>query len=260
MNAAFSDYSVPTQLTPSAFDRMMLQRGLNTEVSKVAVARGRIVSFWFMSVRGDQAYLIASGTLPAFRGRGLSTQLAHSVLDDLRASNVSSFHTEVLEHNNVAQRLYARIGMTRVRRLGCCTVSQPMSGPHFDIDLVERKWSDVMAQIADMRDWQPTWQNSDASLAALGTDVMCICATQADQISGYIAVFKKTHTVAQLAVKKSARRKGIGRELLRNALRGAPGAALRFINYADDDPGFSAFLKAHHANSIKGQFDLILRL
>lgn len=260
MNAAFVDYQVPLTLMPEAFAMMMRQRGLDRNASTVAIFKGEIAAFWLMSIRGDAAYLISSGTLPQFRGKGMSTKIAHDVIDKLRAANVSTFQTEVLENNEVAQKLYARVGMTQQRQLGCCTISPVRSTPVQDVEIAEHPWVDLQSDAASMRDWFPSWQHSDASLAALGEDVVCFCATKADEIVGVVAFIKGTNTVAQIAVRKGFRRNGVGRALINAVVPYASGNTLRVINFSAADTGFTAFLEAHHAQRMVGQFELGLRL
>ncbi len=256
MNAAFSDYQIPMHLTPLGFNQMMQQRGLDRSASKVAVVGGAIAAFWFVSIRGDAAYLISSGTRPTFRGEGLSTRIAQAVLEELRAAKVLSLQAEVLESNEIAQRLYARIGMTQKRRLGCCRISHMLPAAHHDTEVQERPWSDIQRHAASLRDWFPSWQNSDASLSALGEDIACLCATRAGEIIGFVALIKGTNTVAQIAVARGYRRTGVGRALIRAAMRYASGQPLRVINYSATDKSFVAFLEAHQAQPTEGQFEL----
>lgn len=62
MNAAFADYSIPMCLSEESFKRMMTQRGLEQSASRLAVVDGRIMAFWFISVRDSRAYLSVSDT------------------------------------------------------------------------------------------------------------------------------------------------------------------------------------------------------
>ncbi|MCV6586843.1 MAG: GNAT family N-acetyltransferase [Marinibacterium sp.] len=264
MNAAFSDYQVPTHLTVDAFDAMMIQRGHDATVSKVALLNGDIAAIWLMGVRGSAAYLIVSGTRPEHRGRGLSSALAGAVLDQLRAARIATFQTEVLQSNSIAQRLYARIGMEQNRRLGCSALTRQIApgptGMGMGADLTEQPWPDIAPQVGGLRDWAPSWQHSDAPLTAAGADGTCICATRAGDLLGYVAMLSRTRTVAQIAVAPKARRCGIGRALMAAAQRHGAGGALRVINYDADDRGFAAYLRACGAEPIEGQFELIMPL
>lgn len=260
MNDAFSDYSIPMRLSVGDFEHMMIQRGLDRRASRVAVIDGRIAAFWYMSIRANRAYLISSGTLPAFRGQGVSGRIARDVVHHLRAEGILSFQTEVLEGNTVAQRLYARIGSRPVRMLRCAGVDTVSFRSHTRAQLEQRSWSEIAEKAPALRGWRPTWQNGDASLMALGPGVDCICAEADGALVGYIARIVRTNTIAQMAIAHEARRQGIGSALLAAAFDAGQGAPLRFINYDADDAGFADFLSAHAVVPSQGQIELAMDL
>ena len=260
MNAAFEDYAIPMCLSKDAFERMMVQRGLETSVSRVAVVDGKIVAFWFMSVREHRTYLISSGTIPQFRSKGLSGALASEVLKRLRAKNVVSIQTEVLEGNLKAQRLYDRIGLKTHRVLGCCELHK--AGKHGPVleEIRQGTWKDLSEFAIECRDWSPSWQNNDCSIAALKDDAVCLVAHRNGDPVGFLALFHRTHTIAQIAVKKSSRRQGIGTALIRSAFDISSASALRLINYDGSDVGFAKFLRAHDYRPTEGQLELRMAL
>lgn len=100
----------------------------------------------------------------------------------------------------------------------------------------------------------PSWQNSSASIArandphvTLGND------------DGYVIVFPGNGDVPQLAVRREARRKGLGTELLRAAAEVA-GKALRMMNVDERDAGIAAFLERSGATKFVRQFEMVRRL
>ncbi len=260
MNVAFSDYAVPMQLTQDAFDRLLAQRGFVPEVSRVAMLDGEVAAFWLVGRRGDAAYLISSGTRPAHRGKGLSTEIGLAVLAGLRGNGATSLQMEVLENNVVAQSLYKRLGLTQHRQLGCCHIMPPKDVPPSVYSIVTRPWSETAAFAESAQDWAPSWQHSSESLAALGEDVMCLCAEKGQQVIGCVAVITSTLTVAQIAVDPRFRRQGVARALLAACGEALEAEELRLINFDTGDAGFSSFVRTLDTRPRVGQFELHMLL
>ncbi len=260
MNVAFSDYAVPMQLTQDAFDRLLAQRGFVPEVSRVAIVNGEVAAFWLVGRRGDAGYLISSGTCPAHRGKGLSTEIGLAVLACLRGDGATSLQMEVLENNVVAQSLYKRLGLTQHRQLGCCHIMPPKDVPPSVYSIVTRPWSETAAFAESAQDWAPSWQHSSESLAALGEDVMCLCAEKGQQVIGCVAVITSTLTVAQIAVDPRFRRQGVARALLAACGEALEAEELRLINFDAGDAGFSSFVSTLDTRPRVGQYELHMLL
>lgn len=260
MNVAFSDYAVPMQLPQDAFDRLLAQRGFVPEVSRVAMLDGEVAAFWLLGRRGDAAYLISSGTRPAHRGKGLSTEIGLAVLACLRGDGATSLQMEVLENNVVAQSLYKRLGLTQHRQLGCCHFLPPKGVQPNGYSIVARPWSETADFAESAQDWAPSWQHSSESLVALEQDVMCLCAVKDQQVIGCVAVITSTLTVAQVAVDPRFRRQGIARALLAVCAEALEAEELRLINFDAGDTGFSRFVSTFETRPRVGQYELHMRL
>ncbi|MFK7834846.1 MAG: N-acetyltransferase family protein [Sulfitobacter sp.] len=234
--AGFSDYAVPMQPSEEAFAFMMRQRGLVPDASWVAIAEGRVVAVWLVSVAGQAAYLISSGTAPAFRGRGLARGMAARCIEGLQARGCATFQTEVLAGNAVAAGLYEKLGMRVVRRLDCYTV--PQDGVA-DVELVA--WAEVVRDAPGCRDWRPSWQNADAALTRAADDAVCVAVWDDLGLAGYAAGFAPSGAVAQIAVRPDRRRQGLGRRLVRAI---TASGVCRVLNVDAADVGFAGFMAA----------------
>lgn len=257
MLAAFADYAVPMQPSPAVFDLMMRQRGLNRGASRIAARGGKVVALWLVSVRGDAGYLIVSGTLPEARGTGLARGLAADSLAHLAQMGVTRFETEVMVGNKPALALYERLGMQRHRALICyeglTAAGTPSHAP------VRASWTTTAPRAAALRDWPPSWQNSDAALQAVPDQIKCVVLRDAAGLAGYAVLVPLTSTLAQIAVRPDMRRSRMGRALVQAVMRVHP-KPLRMLNAQTDDAGFADFMASLGAGPTVQQHHLMMPL
>lgn len=260
MNDAFSDYMVPMKLSEAGFAEMMRQRGLDEAASRIAVVGGELAAVWLVSVRGKSGYLISSGTRPDFRSRGLARALAEDCLAALKTAGIRSFQTEVIDGNEAATSLYLRMGMSISRQLDCYEI-QPLApvAPASSKPL-QTDWDQISSEALSLRDWTPTWQNSDASLAAISDRIACMQIRDVNGLAAYGAVIPQAATLAQIAVRSDLRRKKLGSILIAHMQRLVPGRPLRILNAWADDAGFSGFMSSLGAVRTVGQCELRMML
>lgn len=256
MAQAFSDYTIPFNLTVPAFRFMMKQRGLSETASRIALIDGQIAAIWLVSVRANRSYLISSGTLPEHRGQGLATALAHAAIEGLRKDRIASFQTEVLVENKTAARLYSKLGMTKSRDLSCYTITGPT--PHKPAAITDVSWANIAGETHALQDWPPSWQNSNASITAIASDARCFCTRNATTLTGYAVLVPDNGRLLQIGVRPDARRQGIGTALINHALNATPDGRLGLINADAADPGFAEFVRSFPCEQTQGQFELIM--
>ena len=259
MTAAFADYAVPMNPSSKAFALMMRSRSLAPELSQLLWADGEIAAFWFVGRRGARAYLISSGTLPAFRRRGLSRELGLVALDAARRHRVRSFQTEVLENNAGAQALYEALGFGISRKLGCSNLSRvAKSSPHWDDTItVSSEQTSYSRHPADVL---PSWQNETASLQAAGDAAKWLTISDSNGVAGYAAVIPAQSSLAQIAVRPDRRRQGVGSALIARARKVVEGESLRVLNVDERSDSLVPFLQSCGAARTIGQFELMLEL
>lgn len=73
---------------------------------------------------GKAAYDSGTGTIPIFRGKGLSKLLLNESKNLLRKNNIDGFILEVLETNEKAKNLYSNAGFLISRRFYCYKVNK----------------------------------------------------------------------------------------------------------------------------------------
>lgn len=264
---AFSDYSVPMKLTLESFRANNAQRGFDPALSVGAFADGRLAGF-ILNGRGDwrglpTAYDLGTGIVPARRGAGLGSLLASESLALLRRAGMKQYLLEAIKTNAPALGLYKKKGFVVTRDFSCFRADRAAAAPAAapaGFELRELAAQDLGAAAA-LRDWEPSWQNSDAALLRFPGALFRLGAYAGDELAGY-GVIKPTGDLAQLAVKKSFRRRGLGSALLAAlAASLAPErAALSCLNIESGDAACLAFLDARGFKPIAEQYEMLLSL
>lgn len=260
MNDAFSDYVVPMSLSRSQFETMMRQRGLELGASRVAVIDGRIAAIWLVSIRDGQSYLISSGTRPEFRFRGLARTLGHNCLEALRSDGVTSFQLEVIESNTAAISLYEGLGMITARRLDCYAIPKVRLPDDTGVVTAQTDWQTIASEAARLRDWQPTWQNSDLSLSAIADQLICVAVSDGESLLAYGVASPASATLLQIAVQVDRRRRKLASLVLSRLSDGLPEPGLRVLNVQHDDAGFRGFMTHVGATQTIRQLEMVMQL
>ena len=257
--AAFSDYVVPMAPTREQLMEMFTRRGWVPELSVAAFDGDAMVAFTVNCVEGDRAYDTGTGVVPSHRREGLGRALMERSFELLR-DRCSTYVLEVLEANARAVEMYRATGFEVVRTFQCWSyesqglkVSKSQSGGSDDT-------ADSSLRLCDFEtlrlhaDIQPSWQNSTASIArAMAPHVIL-----GDE-RGYVVVFPDNGDLAQLVVRRDARRQGIGTRLLQSAAAVA-GKPLRILNVDDSDAGIAAFLECSGAKRTVRQLEMVRAL
>ncbi|HEV7922207.1 MAG TPA: GNAT family N-acetyltransferase [Thermoanaerobaculia bacterium] len=239
---AFSDYVVPFAPTREQLLEMLTRRGWSPELSVGAFDGERMVGFTANGFDGATAYDSGTGVVPSHRRRGLSRAMFQWVTPRLRAAGASRYLLEVIETNSAAEALYRGMGFVETRRFDCYAYEGRSAS--FPAGTVNTAWWDV----------QPAWQNSTASLARARDPHVVIGDER-----GYAVVFPGSGDLAQLAVAREHRRRGVGRALL-DAAAAIAGKPLRILNVDDRDRGIAAFFEAVGARRFVRQLEMVLAL
>ncbi|HKO56123.1 MAG TPA: GNAT family N-acetyltransferase [Thermoanaerobaculia bacterium] len=241
---AFSDYVVPFAPTREQLLEMLTRRGWKPELSVGAFDGERMVGFTANGFDGVTAYDSGTGVVPSHRRRGLSRAMFDWLIPRLRAAGASRYLLEVIETNKPAEELYRGLGFRETRRFDCWVYESRGDAPRFGGGAINPEWWDV----------EPPWQNSNASLARARDRHVVIGDER-----GYAAVFPNSGDLAQLAVAREHRRRGVGRQLL-DAAAAIANKPLRVLNVDDRDEGIAAFFEAVGARRIVRQIEMVLAL
>jgi ribosomal protein S18 acetylase RimI-like enzyme len=248
-NDAFGDYVVPMQMTAEALEMMQRRRGYVPEASLGAFEGDRIVGFVLTCLDGDRAYNSGTGVAVSHRRHGIARELMQRVSDLIAQHGAKSYLLEVIESNDRAAALYRAVGFDERRRFQCWTVEQRRPSRR----VVEIANPDLDS-IASYGDVEPAWQNSVAAIERAIEPYVVL----GDE-DGAVVFFPKSGDLPLLTVRKDARRKGIGTQLLAAATTRAA-KPLRVLNVDDRDRGIAAFMSAAGAKPLVRQIEMIRTL
>lgn len=267
---AFADYSVKVDWSRADFEAANGRRGYDPGLSIGAYRDGRLAGF-VLTGRGlwqgrPAAYDLGTGVLPSDRGSGLAGAIAAEIKARLVRSGVETWILEVIRDNAPAFRTYEKAGFVITRSFECPggRFRDPGRGMPPGIEIAEADpgrfpWEEARA----MREWEPSWQNSDASIARSSPRPGIWAAWKAGaaggrRLSGY-AVAQESGSLWQLAVSPEERRRGVGTALLRAAAK-ASGGKLRYINVQADDAATLGLLASCGIAESVGQYEMALAL
>lgn len=241
--AAFSDYVVKLSPTRDQLREMFTRRAWVPSLSVGAFDGDRMVAFTVNCVDHDVAYDSGTGVVPTHRRRGLARAVMQKSFEAL--SGCETYLLEVIDSNAPALELYRALGFRETRGLQCWTHASPRAAePPLQSAAVRPEFRDV----------EPSWQNSDRSIEraqerhiVLGND------------DSYAVLFPDSGDLAQLAVRREARRRGLGTRLLDQAATMA-GKPLRILNVDEKDAGIAAFLERAGAQKLVRQIEMVRRL
>ena len=249
---SFSDYVVPFALTADQLREISARRGVRFDLSVGAFDGDRLVAFTLNGFDGTTAYDSGTGVLPTNRRQGLARGVMERSMPNLRAAGAQRYLLEVIKANTRALRLYESLGFTTTRSLACWKFdSGAVANANVSIRLIEPDWR----ELASFRDVEPSWQNSDASMVRARAPRSVLGAFDGDLLTGFAIVFPLTHDLAQLAVRHSHRRRGVGAALLARAV-GHAGGNVRALNVDARDESIAAFLRASGGTLFVEQFEM----
>ncbi|MDR2917012.1 MAG: GNAT family N-acetyltransferase [Tannerella sp.] len=260
---AFADYDI--QLNAEELKAMWKRRGLNPDLSFAVFENSTIVAFTLNGV-GDfngqrMAYDTGTGTLPAYRGKGLATKIFDYSIPFLKKANISHYLLEVLQHNTKAVSVYRNIGFEVTREFYyfvwkneefkngiknmeyLCSIEK--------IDMEQHRY------VSDFWDFHPSWQNSFESIRRASEDFICLGSFVDKKLVGYCVFEPYSGDITQIAVDKPFRRKGIASLLLHEASKLNKMTKTKLLNTDISCTSIVDFLKAKNVEISGKQFEMI---
>lgn len=258
---AFSDYFVPLNLTREQFSEMLTRRGAQKELSVAAFQDDEPVGFTINAFDLYQGiptlYDVMTGIVPEARRKGIAQGIFDFSLSKLRGTGAARYVLEVIAKNRPAFALYEGTGFTVMRDLAAFSAvkSALPRATSFTVKPVEPMW-DLFERFWD---WQPSWQNSIASMQRSKMQKVILGIFDGSELIGYGIVFPATGDIAQFAIRHDRRKQGAGATLLA-ALQThvQPGRTARIVNVDATASGTIAFLQRIGFEWFSAQYEMQL--
>lgn len=234
---AFSDYVIPFALTEVQFRNHLKLTAVDLERTVGCFLDECMVGFslnGFGEWDGRQTvYDAGTGVVPDQRRQGFSESMFNMMLEDFGKAGVEQCLLEVITTNTGAISLYEKLGFRKTRRLALLQCDRKVSEPGDDkpdIEIREIKDPD-WELLGSFWDGKPSWQNSVDAIKRSRSLKLILGAFQHEECVGYAAFSAKFGRIAQMAVSKKHRRRGVGTAILRAVQNEtADGFSMQVIN------------------------------
>ncbi len=262
---AFSDYQVEIDLPLEKLGSMLRRRGYTPELSIGAFEGEKLVGFVLNGLRswGGQPTLYDCGTgvVPEYRQRGITKKAFNEVLALAQKNGLHQYLLEVIQSNTPAVELYRKQGFHTTRSLACFQIdkssipAKPRSAASFERRAIENlDWP----LLKSFWDFEPSWQNSIASVTAVAGSFEAIIARLGDAVAGYGIIETGSGDIPQLAVRIDYRRQGVAAGLLHELAKYTTSDDLVLLNIDAAYPGMNAFLQALGFEHFIDQYEMFL--
>ena len=241
-NGAFIDYKISLQMTGEAMASKIKSEGIQLRYSAGAYRDGRLVGFILNgtdTVAGEPlVYNGGTGTLPPYRGRGISHALYRFLLPRLAGEGLYRHQLEVFTDNVPAKKVYTDTGFTEKRLLHCFRGNPGSAGTYGDVTEAP-----LLAEtFSTFGDVQPSWQNGFPSILRNPGPHEVIGIRKEEQWVAYAVFVPATGRVRQFAVQPEWRGKGLGRQLFAAMTHRSKGADLLVTNL-ETNPAVLSFME-----------------
>ncbi len=264
---AFSDYVIPFALTETQFRNHINLNAVDLERTVGCIDGDRLIAFslnGFGIWKGKQTvYDAGTGVIPDFRRQGVSEAMFEMMMPLFKDDGIEQCQLEVIEANARAISLYEKLGFRVVRQLALLQcdgkINSPSVMPHNvemrDID--EPDWD----LLTTFWDGEPSWQNSVDAVRRSRKMKRILGAYLEGRCVGYIVFSSKFGRVAQLAVDKGHRNRGVGTSLV-NTMQAetAEGFSLQVINIDKSLTLAMIFFRNRGFYERLGQYEMLLQM
>ena len=128
---AYDGYYVPLAFDAEQLMRHVTWSGIDLALSVVGHMDNRAFGLSLVARDGDRAWIGGFGVAPAFRRKGLATQLMQGHAERLDAAGIGSTRLEVIDVNPAAE-VYRRAGFVETRTLDVWSGELPEAGRTFE--------------------------------------------------------------------------------------------------------------------------------
>jgi ribosomal protein S18 acetylase RimI-like enzyme len=267
-NKAFEDYLIHIKLSESEFKRKIIDKTkINFKYSIGGFYQNQLVGFLFNTIGPYQnqkvAYNGGTGVIPAFRGNHLTYRMYQYLIPKLVKKTIEFCVLEVISNNIPALKSYEKTGFKKSRFYHCLKLDKESSylknALHPECRLLETrkpKWS----KYESFCDYETSFLDSFTMLQKNIKFEKVVEAYHEQELAGYIIYNKKMGRVANIAIHKGKRGRGIGTSLINRMYTDCNKRPVYILNV--DEKSYDLlnfFLRIGFKNDID-QFELKLNL
>jgi ribosomal protein S18 acetylase RimI-like enzyme len=262
---AFKDYE--RTWTRDELEVLLSRRGYRREFSFGAFDNGKLVSFTLNGIdlyNGVYtAYDTGTGTMEAYRGKGLAPRIFEHSLPFLREAGCEQYILEVLHYNEKAIAIYKAAGFKVLREINYFV--QPMESLALNAKVLPAGFEITDTTIdkllmSSFWDFTPSWQNSFEAIGHVPDDFVIKGVFGEGRLIGYGIIEPGSGDITQLAVEKKHRRKGIGSAILKALLRYNRHPAVKVINTDRSNAAVTAFVENNGIPNIGWQYEMVCKI
>ena len=266
-SSAFSDYA-EVQVNEEQLKAMLKRRGYNAELSFGMFEGEELLSFTLNgtgSFNGaDTVYDTGTGTVIEHRRKKMASKVFEHSIPYLKKAGYKQYLLEVMQHNEKALPIYKNAGFEMTRELNFYVQKKEEIINDYDKENLQHNVREIdlssLRDVSRFWDFHPSWQNSFESIERIGGVFTCLGAFAGDKLVGYCILFTVSGDIAQIAIDREFRRRGIGSLLLDKILGLNKNASIKIINTDASCESMNGFLKAKNINLTGSQFEMILDL
>jgi ribosomal protein S18 acetylase RimI-like enzyme len=250
---AYSDYAVDmTYNTETGFTNRAIKNGVEFSTSVGVYNYNRMIGFTLVGRDKwngvECAFDAMTGIIKTYRSQGIAGKMFDYVLPKLGKAGVKEFWLEVLQSNMAAMKAYTRTGFTIVRELDSFKWKWPNvlkdrhTSEEYEVRTIVKSELPFYASILD---WQPSWENSFASIGRIPDEVLLLEARERSEGVGVLVYYPTLNWIMCIAVNQQYRRRGIASQLLCNLRKqiGECVSKVRLVSTDHTDIGMLQFLQ-----------------
>ena len=264
---AFADYTLPFRLSYQQFlEKFIHKLNINLSLSVGTFYKGELIAFIFTStdiyLGQKTAYNGGTGVVPGHRGNSLTTRMYEYLWPQFEKEEITQAALEVITTNEKAIKSYKKCGFTIQKLYHCFR----LKADNLIIDRSNPSISIGPQAIANwplydaMLDWQPSYLDSSRVLKHNIAREHIAEARIGNTVVGYIIFQPNASRISQLAVSKSHRGQGIGKELLAYAFQHTASKTITWINIDKHEEKTIQVLKQWGFENTVDQYEMIKQL
>ncbi|MCK9616265.1 MAG: GNAT family N-acetyltransferase [Lentimicrobiaceae bacterium] len=265
-NEAFGSYEV--QVNKEELSIILKRRGFVSELSFGAFDSNKLVAFTLNGIGSfnglKTAYDTGTGTIKAYRGKGLASKVFTVSIPFLKEANITQYLLEVLQHNPNAISVYKNLDFTVSREFNyyvqANTEVKLLSKDLPAAFYMKETSLDNKEQFMRFWDFKPSWQNSFEAVQRSIADFKIIGVYQESKLVGYGIFEPGSGDITQIAVDKSCRRQGIATVLLKEMIQYNRHSSVKAVNAETTCESIDAFLESNGIPLKGKQFEMIKKL